>query len=225
MTGGTEAIISCRGVTIAYGPEVILEQVDLDIPHGCFLPFVGPNGAGKTSLLRAILGLLPPAAGTITTPFRQRPAGYVPQINRIDLIFPVTAAEILQMGLYADLGNWGRPSAAQREAITAVLQRFHLEHHAERPFAELSGGMRQKILIGRALLSGAEVLIMDEPTTGLDEESETDVLHHLARLAKEGKTILFAQHGLDLVKNLVEQVCHIQRGRVFLDRIASAAVS
>ena len=124
------------------------------------------------------------------------------------------------MGLYADLGNWGRPTEQQNEAIEAVLKRFHLADYAQRAFSELSGGMRQKVLIGRALLSQADVLILDEPTTGLDEDAEVDVLHHLARLADEGKTVLFAQHGLDLVKDHASLICRIQRGRVGLESLA-----
>ena len=213
-------VIVCRGVRIAYDKDVILDDVDLEIPQGCFLPFVGPNGAGKTSLLRAILGLLQPVAGTIETPFHLRPPGYVPQINRIDLIFPVTVLEILLMGCYPVLGNWRRPDAALMKEVEEVLKRFHLEDYADRSFSDLSGGMRQKVLIGRTLLSNADVLIMDEPTTGLDEESEIDILYHLASLAKDdGKTVLFAQHGLELVKNVVEQVCRIQRGKVYLESI------
>ena len=211
------AIIRCRGVTVGYDREPVLEGVDLDIRPGTFLPFVGPNGAGKTTFLRAILGLLPVRAGTIETPFSSRPAGFVPQHQSIDLLFPVTVHDIVLMGLFPKLGWWRRPAKEDLEKVAALFERFGLAGHARRPFRELSGGMRQKILIMRALANGAEVLVMDEPTNSLDADSEREVIHLLHELAVvDGKTILFAQHGLDLVRHLTPEICWFRRGKVNL---------
>ncbi len=208
-----DPIISCRDVTLAYGQDVILDKVDLEIPRGSFLPFVGPNGAGKTTLLRAILGLKEVRSGTITTPFRHLPPGFVPQHQSIDLLFPVVARDIVMMGLFPRLGWWGGASAEDQRQVDRLLERFNLAAHGAKAFHELSGGMRQKVLIARALAAGAEVLIMDEPTASLDADSENELIGLLYDLAvRDGKTVLFAQHGLDLVRNLTSQVCWVHRG-------------
>jgi ABC-type Mn2+/Zn2+ transport system ATPase subunit len=214
---GHPPLISCRGVTIGYDQENILENVDLNIPAGAFLPFVGPNGAGKTTLLRAILGLLPIRGGTIVTPFATNPAGFVPQHQSIDLLFPVTARDIVLMGLYPRLGWWGRPTADDDTLVDDLFRRFRIEGHAHKAFHELSGGMRQKVLIARALAAGAAVLVMDEPTAALDHESELEVIALLHELsAKDGKTVLFAQHGLDLIRDLTPRICWVGRGQARL---------
>ncbi len=211
--GDSLPVISCRGVCVGYDQELVLANIDLEIPRGAFVPFVGPNGAGKTTLLRAILGLVPLRAGTLETPVDTVPAGFGPQHQSIDLLCPVVTRDIVMMGLYPRLGWWGRPSPADREQIDRLLVRFNLSAHSMKPFHELSGGMRQKVLIARALVTGADVLVMDEPTTMLDADSEHEVIHLLHELAaKDGKTVLFAQHGLDLVRNLTDEVCRVNRG-------------
>lgn len=219
----TASIIGCAHVSVAYGRQEVLHDVTLEIPSGILLPFVGPNGAGKTTLLRAILGLIVPARGRIRTPFAGKPAGYVPQQKNIDPLYPVTTRQIIEMGLYPELGWWRRPDAAQRARVDRVLARFSLEQHQRKTFAELSGGMKQKALIGRALVSDAEVFIMDEPTSELDEDSERDVLAHLVALSREcGKTVLMAHHGIEQAGALSPQVCVVQHGRVCLADMAGA---
>lgn len=213
----SEPIIRCEHVDLAYGRRVVVQDACLDIPRGILLPFIGPNGAGKTTLLRAILGLLTPLRGRILTPFAEKPAGYVPQQKAIDPHYPVTARQIIEMGLYPELGWWKRPGPEQRRRILAVLERFGLADHQQKTFGELSGGMKQKTLLARAWVSDAEVFVLDEPTSELDEESERDVLAHLLRLAQaEGKTVLLAHHGLEQAATLAERVCLVRHGRVQL---------
>lgn len=216
-------IIRCDHVAIAYGRHEVVHDACLDIPSGVLLPFVGPNGAGKSTLLRAILGLLAPSRGTIRTPFAGRPAGYVPQQKAIDPLYPVTTRQIVEMGLFPELGWWRRPCAAQQERVTAVLERLGLADHQQKTFGELSGGMKQKALLGRALVSRAEVFVLDEPTSELDEDSEHDVLTHLHALAnREGKTVLLAHHGLDQAGALADRVCVVHHGCVTLASITEA---
>ncbi len=207
-------IIRCQDLSIAYGREVVLRDVNLEIPRGVFLPFVGPNGAGKTTLLRSILGLLKPCSGRVVTPFHESPAGYVSQQKAIDPLYPVSARQIVAMGLYPQLGWWRREGGAEAESVEAALSRLGLSAHAHKHYSELSGGMRQKLLIARALASGAEVLIMDEPTSEIDEASEVEVLRHLHALASEGRTVLLAIHGMQHVKELASRICLVDRGCV-----------
>jgi ABC-type Mn2+/Zn2+ transport system ATPase subunit len=220
---GNDAIISCEGVRLGYGDREVLRDVCVNVPRGVFLPFVGPNGAGKTTLLRAILGLLRPWSGRIVTPFGEKPPGYVPQQRVIDPIFPVTAWELAAMGLYPRLGWFRRPSRVERATVDAALAEFGLAEHAGKMFSELSGGMKQKALIARAFAGGAEVFIMDEPTSELDEPSEREVLGHLARLVRErGSTVLIAHHGMDRIHRLGSTVCLVDRGRADIVSVEEA---
>ncbi|MBU1107030.1 MAG: ATP-binding cassette domain-containing protein [Candidatus Riflebacteria bacterium] len=210
-------IISCQNLSVGYGEEAVLSGINLQIRSGSFLPFIGPNGVGKTTLLRTILGFLPLLAGELIHPFAQQPPGYVPQVSTLDRLYPVTAREVVCMGLYPRLGPWRRADKAMNQEVDSYLERFNLMRHAHRPLEELSGGMRQKIMIARALVGGADVLIMDEPAAGLDEQSEFDLVTLLHQLARhDGKTVLFAQHSIEPVIGLASEVCHFSPGRIHI---------
>lgn len=209
-----QPIIICEHVCLAYGREDVVHDASVEVMPGTFLPFVGPNGAGKTTLLRAILGLLRPRQGRIATPFRLRPPGYVPQEKALDQLFPVSLRQIVTMGLYPELGVWRRATKRQRERVDEALEEFRLTEHQTKSFSELSGGMRQRTLLARAFVSRADVFIMDEPTSELDEEAEAEVLEHLYRLSAEnGKTVLIAHHGLDRIAALAPAVLMFDHGR------------
>ncbi|OGV73287.1 MAG: hypothetical protein A3K19_14490 [Lentisphaerae bacterium RIFOXYB12_FULL_65_16] len=223
MTADGPPIIVCEHVAVAYGRQEVLHDVCIAIAAGSLLPFVGPNGAGKTTLLRAILGLLKPARGHIRTPFAAKPAGYVPQQKSIDPLYPVSTRQIVEMGLYFQLGWWRRPDREQTRCVDGVLARFGLLEHQRKTFGELSGGMKQKALLARALVSGADIFIMDEPTSELDEQAEQDVLAHLVTLSRDdGKTVLMAHHGLDQAGALAPTVCVVLHGRVRMVDVAQA---
>lgn len=218
-----DPVIICDRVSVAYGRQEVIHDACLEVAPGTLLPFVGPNGAGKTTLLRAILGLLPLSGGTIRTPFGRRPAGYVPQQKTIDPLYPVTTRQIVEMGLYPELGWWNRPSMEQRKRVGQALERLGLLAHQHKTFGELSGGMKQKALLARALVSEAEVFVMDEPTSELDEDTEREILAQLIALARdEGKTVLLAHHGLDQAGVLAERVCVVHHGRVRVAALAEA---
>jgi len=218
-----DSIIVCEHVHVAYGRQEVLRDVCIDISPGMLLPFVGPNGSGKTTLLRAILGLIRPSQGHIHSPFERSPPGYVPQQKMIDPLFPVTTRQILEMGLFPQLGWWRRPSVAQNGRIDDALERFGLTAHQGKMFGELSGGMKQKALLGRALVSGASVFVMDEPTSELDEDSEQAVLSHLVALSREdGKTVLLSHHGIDQAGLLAPLVCVVHHGQVAMADIETA---
>lgn len=214
-----QPIIVCKDIVAGYGKEIVLHQVNLEIREGEYLPFIGPNGAGKTTLLRIILGLLRPRSGQVITPFRDKPPGYVPQMMNIDPLYPVTLFQIVSMGLYPKLRWWQRMSKEDRELVYNTLDEFDLLQHASKRYAELSGGMKQKAIIARAFITGANVFVMDEPTSELDEKSEKEVLAHLLRLSRErGKTVLFAIHGLEHIAETAESVCTVNHGCVTVMR-------
>jgi ABC-type Mn2+/Zn2+ transport system ATPase subunit len=196
---------------------MVLRDLSLEIERGTFLPVVGPNGAGKTTLLRAIVGLVKPIRGRIITPFDRSAPGYVPQQKVIDPLFPVSVRQIITMGLYPELGFWKKPLPEQRDRVNNALARFDLTDHQGKTFAELSGGMKQKVLVARAFVSGAEVFVMDEPTSELDDRSEREVISHLLHLSRsEKKTVLIAHHGLDDLSRMAPVVCFMAHGKATL---------
>lgn len=213
--GEKTAIIRCEDLSLGYGKEIVLKNIFLKIPQGIFLPFIGPNGAGKTTLLRGILGLLKPKKGYIHTPFRHKPAGYVPQQKSIDSLFPLTVQEIMMMGFYPRLGWWRRPSERDRKILDETLEELKLTEYAHKNYRDLSGGTKQKTLIARALVSGADIFIMDEPTPELDDSSQKEVLNHLLRFVSEQKkTVLIAHHGLNNLSLYASCVCIVNQGEV-----------
>ncbi len=217
-------VIQCCGVTVAYGRDVVLDRIDLTVPRGALLPFVGPNGAGKTTLLKACLGLIPHQGGEIACDFGGRPPAYVPQQKRLDPIYPVSVRALVRMGLYPELGCWGRLNSEQHSRVAQVIARFGLEAHQRKHFGELSGGLRQKSLLARAVVTQAEVLVLDEPTAGLDAASEADLLSLIRSLHEnEGKTVLWAHHRLDQCAALASHVCRVDKRGVRLVAVSEEA--
>ena len=207
-------IIECRSLTLAYGQDTILSQVNLDIKSGWLLPFVGANGAGKSTLFKALLGLLPPRGGEIRRLWGKSRPGYVPQQQHIDSIFPVTLRNIIAMGLYSECGPLRILSREQKIRLDAALESFGLLEHQHKTFAELSGGLRQKTLIARAVIGNSPVIFLDEPVAGLDATSEEAVLELLMDLCgKQGRTILIAHHRLEDLSRLSSRVCLVEHGK------------
>jgi len=219
-----DPLIECTNLALGYGSDVVLDNVNLAIPRGLFLPFVGPNGTGKTTLLRAILGMIRPLRGTIRTPFATRPPGYVSQQKTIDPLYPISVLDIALMGAYRQMGWHGRHARAVcRERAERLLADFGLKEHMHKTFDQLSGGMRQKALIARALAGEPEVLVMDEPTTELDHNSQRAVMEILRNAAySEGRTVLLVHHGLDIVAEMASTVCLIREGQVRLMPVEEA---
>ncbi|MDZ8118796.1 metal ABC transporter ATP-binding protein [Pontiella agarivorans] len=219
-----DPIITCSDVCIAYGRQEVLHSVNLQIPRGIFLPFTGPNGSGKTSLLRAMLGLVPIRRGKIDTPFRQTPAGYVPQHRVIDPLYPISVRQIVEMGLSAERRLFRPLTSRQKQAVVHALEELGMAEHMQKTFRELSGGMKQKVLIARALVRQPDIIIMDEPTSELDEQSEHDVLEHLMKLNQnDGKTVLMVHHDLELAGTLTDTICRVGRGRAEIVKLNGGA--
>jgi manganese/zinc/iron transport system ATP- binding protein len=216
-----QPVIQCRGVTVAYGRDIVLDRIDLTVPRGTLLPFIGPNGAGKTTLLKACLGLIPHQAGEILCDFGGRPPAYVPQQKQLDPIYPVSVRDLVRMGLYPELGCWGRLDSGQHARVETVIARFGLKPHLHKHFGELSGGLRQKTLLARAVVTQAEVLVLDEPTAGLDAAAEADMLALIRTLHEdEGRTVLWVHHRMDQCAALARQVCHVDKRGVRLADVA-----
>ncbi len=214
---GSELLAVCDGVWLGYGEEIVLRDVAIEVPPGRWIWLLGANGAGKSTLLRAIVGLLPPRRGRIRRGPGARPAGYVPQQHTLDRFFPMSARAIVEMGLFARIGPWRRPSAVLLAEVDNWLDRLGLSGHARKTFAELSGGMRQKTLLARALVTNARLFVLDEPTSELDVSSAADIWRELKRrVVEEHCSVLAAHHGPlpEPITDGDEWIAEVAQGRV-----------
>ncbi|MCF7818614.1 MAG: ATP-binding cassette domain-containing protein, partial [Kiritimatiellales bacterium] len=182
--------IQIENLDFAYGRISVLEQACLSIEDKEFVCIVGPNGGGKTTLLKLLLGLLEPQAGTVSV-FGKAPVlgrkwiGYLPQHANLDSKFPVTALDVVLMGRLGKTRGFGFYTRADRTAARDMLARVGLEQLHNRPMASLSGGQSQRVLIARALVSGPKLLLLDEPTSSLDDYVERELYDLLQELNKE----------------------------------------
>ncbi len=200
------ALVSFRNVTLGFGRHLILRDLTFDIPEGDSLGVVGPNGSGKTTLVRAILGTLAPRAGQITRAGHVR-FGYVPQRTHVDPGYPLTALDVVLMGRYDRVGLGRRPTAADRELARAALAQAGITDLADRHLRDLSGGQQQRTLIARALVGEPNVLVLDEPTAGMDLVSTTQILALVRDLQEQsGLTVLMVSHALNEVANYVDRI-------------------
>lgn len=192
-------IVELKEVTFGYGATPVLEQVNFHLHPGQFAALVGPSGAGKTTLLRLVLGLIRPLRGQLCRrtipPLR---VAYVPQLETVDWNFPVTAVEVVLMGLTQQSGRWPWPRQRERQLAQKIMAQLEIDHLAQRHIRDLSGGQQQRVFLARALVAQPELLVLDEPTTGVDMRSAENVFHQLAHLNREGMTILLTTHDLNM---------------------------
>jgi manganese/zinc/iron transport system ATP- binding protein len=221
------ALVTFDNATLGYGRRVILSDLTFAIPEGDFLGIVGPNGAGKTTILRAILKTLLPLHGRVTHASNLR-YGYVPQRDQVDYNFPLKVIDVVMMGRYDRIGLGRRPSKSDRDRACAALQHVGILELADQPLNSLSGGQKQRTLIARALVGEPNVLILDEPTNGMDLVSTTQILGLVRELhERDGLTVLMVSHALNEVANYVERIALVMGGGFRIgtvDEIMSSSV-
>ena len=210
------ALVELQDVGLGYGEQPVLTHVSLQIERGEFLALLGPNGAGKTTLLRGILGLIPVLAGRIEYGFDRTasPPGYVPQRDTLDPIFPLSALEVVLMGTYAKLPPLWPVGRRVRRLAAQCLDQVGLASEAGRPFWALSGGQKQRVLIARALAAEPQVLLLDEPTAGVDRDAETTIIQLIARLHREQHlTVILVTHHPGRIRSVVQSVVWVDDGQ------------
>lgn len=213
----SEPLVQFDRVQLGYGRQVVLDNVSLDIYRGDFFGLVGPNGSGKTTLLRCLLGILKPLSGQVTRAPGLR-IGYVPQREMLDTLFPLTALDIVLMGRYPHAGLFRSPRRADRDFALQCLQQVGLAESAQKLYRELSGGQRQRVLIARALAVEPNLLVLDEPTNGLDLPTEAAILGLIERLHSQGGlTIVLVSHVLNVVARYATRMGVLLDGKLLAD--------
>ena len=198
--------------TLGYGRRVVLSDLSFEIPAGDFLGLVGPNGAGKTTILRAILGSLEALSGTVEVKPGLR-FGYVPQRDSVDYGFPLKVLDVVLMGRYDRIGLGKRPTAMDRELALRALAQVGISHLADQQLGALSGGQKQRTLIARALVGKPDILVLDEPTNGMDLVSTTQILSLVRDLHEQRHmTVLMVSHALNEVANYVNRIALTMQG-------------
>ncbi len=200
-------LLRLSGVSFRRDERIILKDVNLRVCQGDFVAITGPNGGGKTTLLRLVLGLLSPSDGSITFPNGRPSIGYLPQKNMIDAHFPISVREVIASGLLAvkDLDK------AERQAkVTTTLARVEMTDLADRPIGRLSGGQLQRALLGRAIISNPQLLVLDEPLSYIDKHFEAHIYRLLAQIAPHCTTMLVS-HEMTTIASMANRHLIIDR--------------
>lgn len=211
-----DAALSVRGLTVAYGEQVVLFSVDARFTVGRRTAIVGPNGAGKSTLIKAALGVVKPLSGDCLffgqpiESSRERIA-YVPQRASVDWDFPARARDVVAMGLFRELGLLRPFGSRERARVDEALHLVDMVPFADRQIGQLSGGQAQRVFIARALVANADLLLLDEPLAGVDNATETAIMRVLTDLSAAGKTIVAVHHDLSTLKTYFDDVVLINR--------------
>ena len=214
--------VEVRHLHVRYDRVEALQGLDFDVPRGTALGIVGPNGSGKSTLLKAVAGLLKPSEGTVRvqglSPRALPPGtiGYVPQIEDVDWQFPVTVRDVVAMGRYPRLGPFGLFSAHDRSAVARAIEALDLAKLADRHISELSGGQQQRAFVARAIAQEPLLLLLDEPTTGVDAATEESLLHLVRGLVADGLPVLMTTHDLDRAHEWFDRLIVVDR-RILAD--------
>jgi ABC-type Mn2+/Zn2+ transport system ATPase subunit len=204
VTASERVLARAEDLSVGYGSNPAIEHVTFAVRAGTRVGLLGPNGGGKTTLLRALLGELKPARGTLDVATR---CGSVPQTQRSRLDYPVSALDVALMGNLSRLPWWRRPGRDERHRARDALAEVGMADLMNTLFGELSGGQQQRVLIARALVQDARLLLMDEPFTGVDAANVELILGLIDRLAGEGRALMVATHDVDQVRDWDDVLC------------------
>lgn len=209
-------LIVLEKAAFGYSGTAVLTNVDLAIRAEDFIAILGPNGAGKTTLFRGLLGLLAPLQGhVVRDPLLNSRIGYVPQRDALDPLYPVSSRDVVRMGIVGYLPWYRFAGNAYNTLIDAALAQVGLHSRADSPFFELSGGQRQRVLIARALVMNPKLLVLDEPTAGVDPEAETQILNLLTELnRRDGLPIVMVTHHIQQIQKHAKKILTVKDGSI-----------
>ncbi len=215
----SDAPLTVSGVTVSYSEKPAVFSVDAAFPPNAMSAIIGPNGAGKSTLLKAALGVIPRLSGDVHVfgqPIEQarERIAYVPQRASVDWDFPTTVIDVVQMGLYRQVGLLGRLSGQMKTRALNCLERVGMVDFAQRQIGQLSGGQQQRVFLARALAQDADLYLLDEPFAGVDAATERAIVDVLKLLKAEGKAVVAVHHDLSTVRNYFDHVFMINVRRM-----------
>ena len=209
--------IEIRNLTVAYGENIALENLNLDVEAGSLMALVGPNGAGKSTLIKTILKFLKQITGEIK--INAKTLAYVPQRNSVDWDFPTTLFDVVEMGCYGRVGLFKRVNKEEKAKVLKAIEQVGMLDFKDRQISELSGGQQQRAFIARALVQEADIYLMDEPFQGVDSTTEKSIVDTLKKLKSEGKTLIVVHHDLQTVPTYFETVTFINKNVIASGKI------
>ena len=210
--------IEIKNLTVAYGENIALEDLNLNIEVGSLMALVGPNGAGKSTLIKTILKFLKQITGEIK--INAKTLTYVPQRNSVDWDFPTTLFDVVEMGCYGRVGLFKRVSKEEKQKVLKAIEQVGMLEFKDRQISELSGGQQQRAFIARALVQEADIYLMDEPFQGVDSTTEKSIVEILKQLKAEGKTIIVVHHDLQTVATYFESVALINKAVIVSGKVS-----
>jgi ABC-type Mn2+/Zn2+ transport system ATPase subunit len=213
-----EPLMTLDNLSIGYNNQPVLSGISLSIARASFTAVLGANGSGKSTLLKTVLGLIPPVSGRIQIAAEGEPLifGYVPQAIQFDPIYLLTGFDVALMGVYGRLRPGRFIPSEERAFAHECLRAAGAEEFSRKPFAELSGGQKQRVLIARALTTRPDILVLDEPTAGVDHAATHAVMEFISKIRGERKiTILLVTHDFAAVRRHAEHVIWLHEGKVF----------
>lgn len=245
--------VRAKGLTLSYGANVALAASDFEIPAGSATAVIGPNGSGKSTLLNAIAGLIQPSSGTVEVDAIRGRLAYVMQATKVNENLPVTVREVVSMARYATAGAYRRLGADDREAVERAMDRLEITDLGSRHLHDLSGGQRQRVFVAQGLAQDHDILLLDEPLTGIDLTTAQAIDRVIHTETEEGCTVIMTTHDLSEARsaeyvlmlagrvvavgppdnvltedNLIEaygpSLLHVERGSVFVDDPAHTPV-
>lgn len=211
--GAADGGLVARDVTVTYrNGMTALRAASFEIPRGTVTALVGVNGAGKSTLFKAIMGFVPVARGeirllgmTVREALKKNLVAYVPQSEEVDWSFPVLVEDVVMMGRYGHMGFLRRPKAADHAAVETALRRVNMQDYRHRQIGELSGGQKKRVFLARALAQDGQVILLDEPFTGVDVKTEEQIIALLRELRDEGRVMLVSTHNLGTVPEFCDR--------------------
>ena len=215
--------IEIKNLTVAYGENIALEDLNLNIEVGSLMALVGPNGAGKSTLIKTILKFLKQITGEIK--INAKTLAYVPQRNSVDWDFPTTLFDVVEMGCYGRVGLFKRVSKGEKQKVLKAIEQVGMLEFKDRQISELSGGQQQRAFIARALVQEADIYLMDEPFQGVDSTTEKSIVEILKQLKAEGKTIIVVHHDLQTVPAYFESVALINKAVIVSGKVSEVFTS
>ncbi len=208
------SFIVCDNISVGYGEELVCKGISFSVEPGDYLCIVGENGSGKSTLLKTILGLLPPLCGTVSVAeqLKHGMIGYLPQTTAIREDFPATVQEIVISGMLPAMRSRAFYGKKEKAAAMAAMERFGIVQIAKKNYTKLSGGQKQRVLLARTLASEKDLLVLDEPTAGLDAAASEELYRLIEDLNQKGQTIMMVSHDAAAVKKYANKVISLGDG-------------